>query len=999
MGWTLNFKSLANRTCVIEIDGGGTLLKGAPHPIEWQENDSDNLLSVVRFSTGYLRLVEENFGDLNSLYPSKNNQRRVSFFYGESSQTTKRFFKGFVQAQNYDSEWRSGARNVDLPIVSPLGIAAETYFQPIPDYDNVTLGKLLKYVATELEFDIVWFPQNLLTNSNKPLLTQVNPRVISPYNSKYNYGENDIFSPISFNEFLEGFCNLFGLVAHDCCDADGNSVLVFSKFDYSGNWVRILVSNLDTEYSEYVYNQPHTTFENLFTISDNQARISMLQPLGKLTINNGNNLDTVDMTLKLSTLGSHPRGREGTMHNVGKVMYLIPINENVGNMFSSPYYSDDTTYYSTNPGTNMVRVGGTGEKEVIEIIYTGNGSTVDTYLVQYNFCTYPLTDFGLYIETIENRSAFKLQIYSGTKTLTEDSYGHFTWQEGVHTLDAKGPTSDERGIHLDNIPAVTNPVIVRLIPASSTYVYFGDPIIVFRLSSVDNPLDVYLVNLQDTEREIIKKGSLREASIDMLFHDSSNNSNKILNGTTVQNNYDYMFTSQSLLRMPSVKKSSISHNLSDLYRYKISAGGIDDWRLISFGFDPYDDNYSIQLMRSGIDNEEARFNRIYAIFKSIVDSAANEPIPTGGETETYLKAAFNNAISNRFDWYNENIFPPFYPRTVVPELGGSESEALDSLLSWLFAMIFSELCPTLQNSFYYAAYRVFGNPDEQQIFGYPINQDPLMGRIIASILYARMRRGMKTMVENALDELDEIDPYGELGILRGGVLPTDYQPIVDAMPDGTKFMPSTPINNVNENVNFANDRAIFDYTYNTYYLTSPSSAIRSRCSQALDDDSSSMEYQQQIYTAVGVPIATNVYNMISTCRQYGNWGTATMKDGVDSQGHQIVDPTNTEHRERPYVYEDVPVLDPNGSGGTTPDNSYPSGHAAREWNIALMLIEANPDINSSKAIVTRAWQYCQNREIARWHWMSDVLYGCEMGCGPFAKIHSYMAYLNYLNDL
>ena len=64
-----------------------------------------------------------------------------------------------------------------------------------------------------------------------------------------------------------------------------------------------------------------------------------------------------------------------------------------------------------------------------------------------------------------------------------------------------------------------------------------------------------------------------------------------------------------------------------------------------------------------------------------------------------------------------------------------------------------------------------------------------------------------------------------------------------------------------------------------------------------------------------------------------------------------------------------------------------------------MMIEANPSINSAKAIVTRTWQYCQNREIARWHWMSDVLYGCEMGCGPFAKIHSYGAYLNYLNDL
>ena len=124
----MTFVSLNGTNCRVDIYKRGyegnevEELVAAANPFEYEEDDSeDTLNSVIRYRTGYLRLIEDNHGDLDELYPLLNTDRYIEFYYGESLD-----FNGFIQAQEFENPWAPGPREVELPVISPLGLAAST---------------------------------------------------------------------------------------------------------------------------------------------------------------------------------------------------------------------------------------------------------------------------------------------------------------------------------------------------------------------------------------------------------------------------------------------------------------------------------------------------------------------------------------------------------------------------------------------------------------------------------------------------------------------------------------------------------------------------------------------------------------------------------------------------------------------------------------------------------------------------------------------------------
>ena len=59
--------------------------------------------------------------------------------------------------------------------------------------------------------------------------------------------------------------------------------------------------------------------------------------------------------------------------------------------------------------------------------------------------------------------------------------------------------------------------------------------------------------------------------------------------------------------------------------------------------------------------------------------------------------------------------------------------------------------------------------------------------------------------------------------------------------------------------------------------------------------------------------------------------------------------------------------------------SYPSGHAAMTWTVALMLGQMTGDEKKLKQYETAAYEVGVNRTVARYHWNSDVIYGRLFG--------------------
>lgn len=76
------------------------------------------------------------------------------------------------------------------------------------------------------------------------------------------------------------------------------------------------------------------------------------------------------------------------------------------------------------------------------------------------------------------------------------------------------------------------------------------------------------------------------------------------------------------------------------------------------------------------------------------------------------------------------------------------------------------------------------------------------------------------------------------------------------------------------------------------------------------------------------------------------------------------------HRLRPFEMYGEHLLSPETEDDVRGEGSYPSGHTARGWIVALLLAEINPA--QADTIFARGWMYGESRVIEGAHWQSDV---------------------------
>ena len=103
--WTIPFMSKAGVSCHIDIyqdewTGSVTTLTGGGTPIIYDEKDDKDLLSPIRYKTGYINIIEQNYGDLIDIYPDSDTSRYVEFYYGNRLD-----FTGYIQASSYDNDF------------------------------------------------------------------------------------------------------------------------------------------------------------------------------------------------------------------------------------------------------------------------------------------------------------------------------------------------------------------------------------------------------------------------------------------------------------------------------------------------------------------------------------------------------------------------------------------------------------------------------------------------------------------------------------------------------------------------------------------------------------------------------------------------------------------------------------------------------------------------------------------------------------------------------
>lgn len=594
MGWYLGFKSLDNKACSVSIDNGGTMLTGAAEPVTFEEDSSEDLLEVIRSKTGYLNLVETSNGELDSIYPATNTERSVKVYRGGEL-----LFFGFIQAQNYANDYAPAPHHVSLPISSPLGVIANMFINPRYSAGNTTLGTVMKEICTALGYTYIVVPTSLLTGDANIMHVSVNNRILSPYNNGYGFGAEDLFSPMSYEDFLTAFCNLYGVIARDTIHADngvGYPTLAFTRFNYSGTHKLMAVSSLDdTSETGTSISTRTLSFTTNFDVSDKDGQMSMILPLGKLDIEHDDYVEEVKMNLKHSTLIS-----EGSMNNIGKVMYFQPLSMANGNEFYSAMWSSDTSSGISVPTSNMVRVAGDGKKEVIEVRtkYIEN-VVLDDPLFSYTFGRIPRTGFSLAFKTLNHTFVYRVRVQSGSKYLEKSGSQYlitYRWVDTPTTI--QGVTANTDGEYrFDDIPATDNPIVITWYCASAM-AYYDDPFTDIWIETKSDPFVEYHDKRVNPLRTIKQGGSKETANISMTFHDYIDTPGRIVGGSLVaQNDYAYMFQSLRVLDVRAKRTQTNSWDEITMKTGLFTINGVSGWKLICFGMDVWNDEYILKFMK------------------------------------------------------------------------------------------------------------------------------------------------------------------------------------------------------------------------------------------------------------------------------------------------------------------------------------------------------------------------------------------------------------------
>lgn len=291
--WTIPFVSFKGKKCRIDIHDNdwnteaivltpndpNALGCPAADPFYYQEDDSSDLLNdVVRYRTGYIRLIENTYNALSDIYPTTHYDRYVEVFYDGIL-----YFNGYIQLQEFSNELLPGPREINLPVISPLGLFEIRKFQRILPPTNITLGELLDLMLGSENYEKVILPYYLGVNFGM----EITSLVISPWNEDYHHSMNlnpaqYVMKPQSFYYLIECICKAFGWICHDTPTA-----LVFTSFDTQSGYGSYPVGHIgESAYFTLESNTSGTIeLEQWFTPNDANGNSSMLLPDTGIEIN------------------------------------------------------------------------------------------------------------------------------------------------------------------------------------------------------------------------------------------------------------------------------------------------------------------------------------------------------------------------------------------------------------------------------------------------------------------------------------------------------------------------------------------------------------------------------------------------------------------------------------------------------------------------------------------------------------------------------------------
>ena len=433
------------------------------------------------------------------------------------------------------------------------------------------------------------------------------------------------------------------------------------------------------------------------------------------------------------------------------------------------------------------------------------------------------------------------------------------------------------------------------------------------------------------------------------------------------------------------------------------------------------------------DTEHAETVQVPALVKTrvaglldIFEDATGISVPAQSATFGYLSILVHEAYSQFREGKSAYSLPYLFDKSLFPNIidyYGSEvnPQAFEGMAGWLIASVLTEIFPGKRNALMKTGFNL--GPDKNSyIFKYTFESDPYVGRLVASVICSALRGVFRPNLDAMRSELGA--PAFNYNI--ADVSEASFDTYKSAYyPDLTLFLPTAPGPYVS---GYANRSAVggvpFDADDRSDHNLQPDVDVHNKvvAEYNLNNSSRQQEVVQAIankemtvdhvfganrhgggYTfhpvfgrdTIGLEISVggNVASAYDLIANVGKRSRSWLQDGAyygrkrPGQGASdgsspsgaagVLVNLDIENSDgTPTGYSDAAAFD-RDSRAAVYANSYPSGHSSAVFAGALFLIELMP--RKADLILKAANLYAMDRQITRYHWLSDTIIGRLVG--------------------
>lgn len=407
--WRTTFMSVNNTQYIVDIykdgwTGSVTELTPATDALTIEEEDDSDLLTVIRYKTGYVSVMAGDSIDVADIFPTGVLDRpvRVTEVFGN---TQRVIFHGYVQVQEFNRYGNYATTGnppdvVQIPVISPLGLIYDIEFDKVTTPQDYTLLAVLKTALNKIRpytlYTYAYVP-NVAASSAGSILKglRMSSLVINPFSDDNIHTSGltvaDCFQTTSVGYFIEGLCRCFGFMVHETEDS-----VVFTRMDRVDSYFRY---NVQT-FAETTVSAPSGYTLAPTEVMADGIDITQIAPLRKLTCSYDGDRDT---ELKMSF--QHCMRYKGTNNYDRKS--VVCNNPVLSTEWYVPYLLASSCVIDADPGRptkNGVYLMALGEdslQEMLMINYrSGSGHTWATgdIIARYTFYGYFGTEMTLNID-------------------------------------------------------------------------------------------------------------------------------------------------------------------------------------------------------------------------------------------------------------------------------------------------------------------------------------------------------------------------------------------------------------------------------------------------------------------------------------------------------------------------------------------------------------------------------------------------------------------------